>query len=755
MAAFLSSFYLEKEIDNGKLRMSQLSLTVEKLLKKMSVENCKLPLENLMNLLPTYELEIDNSTKVLFAFQAHIFHYKTGNFLLSIPETYDPKKRQIYLVSDMLTNNTQILYYIASLNKYFQKFGKFCFYCKKNFTSRGCNHRCSQVRLCFACKRPFLEVNTFITRENKSHFCNSNLFPSPTKTCTTCNIFFLSQECFEEHKKKVCRWGWKCPKCNIFQGRNGFFKTQEEIKRKHICGQRFCNFCGELKEIPHFCTLKKHKAQKEFTNLAFVSFLYSGFNVSKCKTCYTQNNGKPCQNCPSHTELPLSCIILQEGERRDFFSSHIIHDNSIEDSMKLVPIQNNPLYFSYIPSFVEKTPKLAPEGRITRFGKRTSKTKCKDIFRKEKMSLLDKFFDYLMQNNFSNSTIFLYSGVSQDMFFILQGLLDNGLSPNVVKNHNHIKLIEEKKLSLRFVEIQNYFHSSFRDLCHRVDQPMPYFPLQWVQKSFFSYNGKPPNLNDLFDFEDTEKDLEEKKEYVSKLAPLNWNFKKEYILYLTKRVKISAIVMLDFLKEAFYCQNVILKHFKHSSESWTYLHPVNPPIFTAASYSFQMFLHMTGNSSNIRTIHNPIPFNSSKGEVQYIMYIMSQNPNEKFTMAWSPEGQKSFGYTKPDAISGNQVWYYNGCFYHGHSKEKCKFKTKETSEARHKKELEFNQKIEKLKKENPAVEITVMWECMWRSLKQKDKDVKYFLKNIYRNPPLSRLNPREAGKIKFVVTKMW
>ena len=465
--------------------MPQLSFTVEKLLQKLSPENCKLPFEKLMKLLPTYELDLDNSTKVLFEFQAHIFHYKTGNFLMSIPENYDPHQRQIYLVSDMLTNDTQILYYISSLKNYFRRFGKFCFSCKKSFTSRGCNHKCSQVLSCFACKRPFLEVKTFLTRENRSFFCNSRLIPGLSQKCPTCNIIFFSQECFEEHKKKVCRWGWKCPKCNIFQGRNGFFRTQEEIKRKHICGQRFCNICGELKENRHFCSLKKHKAQEEFTNLAFVSFLYSGFNVSKCKMCYIQNNGQPCSNCPAFTELPLSCIIMQECERRDCFSSHIIHDNSIEDSMKLVQTENNPLRFSYIPTFVEKTPKLAPEGRKTRFGMRATKTKCENIFRKEKMSLLDKFFDYLLHNNFSNSTIFIYSGVSQDMFFIFQGLLDNGLSPNIVKNHNHIKLIEEKKLRLRFVEIQNYFHSSFRDLCNRIYEPVPFFPLQWVQKKNF------------------------------------------------------------------------------------------------------------------------------------------------------------------------------------------------------------------------------------------------------------------------------
>ena len=745
VASFLSSLSLEQENDNLKqfLEFSKLHIIVQKLVDNLLPENCSRSVKDLIKLLQSQELEITINRKVSMTFQAHFFHFKSGNFLMSIPENFDPTMRQIYLASDVPASETKILYYVPCLKWYFNKFGKFCFFCKKHFTSRGCNHKCSKAICCFSCKRPFLQQDTFITRETKSFFCSTNLLPAPSQTCKICNITFFSQECYTEHKKKVCRWGWKCLKCNIYQGRNGFFKNQQEIELKHICGKRYCNFCGQIKEAFHFCCLKQHKPQPELTNLAFVVFSYSGFNVSKCKTCYNKNNGKPCPQCPQHMEKPISCIILQENDARNTFSTHILNDKTINS---MPAYQKGEIFnYSYIPPFVDKSPKIAPEGRKTRFGKRQKQTKQQDIFCKPELSFMNQFFDFLMKNKFSNSTIFVYSGLSKDMFFILQGLLDNGFSPNIVKNHNQIMLIEEKKLSLRFVEVQNYLYCSFRELCDRIQKPVPYFPLQWIQSRLFTYIGNSPSLDDFFDFEDSEADLKEKQRFLSTL-PAKWNFVEHYVTYLNLKIEIIATAMLEFFKESFFCQKVILNHFKYLPNTWTFLHPANPPIFTAATYSFQMFLQMSKQANVLRTINRPIPFQSSKGEIEYIMYTMWKNENLELEMAWSPYGQKNLKYTKPDAISENKIWYYNGCHYHGHSAENCKYKSKVPAEKQKEKELEFFEKIKKLKREKKDATIEIMWECVWRELKKTDKEVKFFMTNIFRNPPMSRLDPREAGK---------
>ncbi len=335
------------------------------------------------------------------------------------------------------------------------------------------------------------------------------------------------------------------------------------------------------------------------------------------------------------------------------------------------------------------------------------------------------------------------------MFFILQGLLDNGYVPKVVKNQNQIMMIDEKKLSLRFVEVQNYLHCTFRELCKRIHCPIPFFPHKWIQSKYFEYKGSPPTLKDFFDFEDTKQDLMEKEDKIKKFEKNKmWDFQKELIAFLEQKVKIIATAMLDFFQEAFHCQRVLYTNLKplKPNENWNFLHPANPPIFTTATYSFQLFLRITDESNNLRTVGTPIPFQSSKGEIEFIMYQIWKNPENKIQMAWSSEGQKNFQYTKPDGYFNGKVWYYHGCFYHGHKQTECKFKTKESYKSRQKKYEDFEVKLQKMQKNSNIEDITIMWECTWRHLKKTDKDVQHFIKNIYRNPPMSRLDAREAGK---------
>ncbi len=366
------------------------------LLNSLGSENLNKPIEELFECLPNYKIEIEPCQKIQLAFQVHLFHFKTGNYVQSIPSEFNSKLRQIYFAIEKCENLIKYLYPIFSLNVFFERFGKFCFYCKRTFTSRGCNHKCSKVTNCFSCKRPFKQIDTFVTSETASFFCTGSLSPSFTQKCPKCNILYYSQECFNEHKKKVCCWGWKCPKCEIYQGRNGFFKTQDEIKSKHICGQRNCNFCGEKRDKQHLCTLKEYKHQNEFTNLAFVSFAYSGFNISKCFECYMKNDKKPCSFCPTMQEKPISCIVFQEELNRKSFSSLILNDPTFQSKLfEPVSKQQSFLEYSYIPSFVHQSPKLSPEGRKTRFGKReTQKRKCNDAFSKTTMTFMDIFLTF-------------------------------------------------------------------------------------------------------------------------------------------------------------------------------------------------------------------------------------------------------------------------------------------------------------------------------------------------------------------------
>uniref|UniRef100_A0A914I773 DNA-directed DNA polymerase n=1 Tax=Globodera rostochiensis TaxID=31243 RepID=A0A914I773_GLORO len=52
--------------------------------------------------------------------------------------------------------------------------------------------------------------------------------------CDICNKDFHNEGCFEEHKKKACNIYHRCGKCGQA------YRTD----RKHVCGEKFCKFCG-------------------------------------------------------------------------------------------------------------------------------------------------------------------------------------------------------------------------------------------------------------------------------------------------------------------------------------------------------------------------------------------------------------------------------------------------------------------------------------------------------------------------------
>ncbi len=753
MAAFFSALSNEgkSHIFNQTILCENYDM-FENIVKRLSCAigeyNIQGSIEYFVNLLPNYYIELDNS-QINLKFQVQMFHTKSGNFIASIPKEFDSKLRQIYLATDSYDPEKQIFFLIPKLKSFYKKFGHYCVFCRKIFTSRGCIHKCSKIPSCFCCHRPYLEIETYVTYETSDYFCNGLLTPSPSSTCQKCNVTYYSSNCYEKHRSKVCKHGWKCPSCKIFQSCNKFYKSQEDVKKKHCCHQRTCNFCGKVKEIPHFCTLKQVPETKEFTNLAFVSFYYSGYNVSKCKECFILEN-RPCLNCLDELESPICCAILQEEKNRNSFSLKYILETKMEKEMtNFTSFFPKEFQFAYIPYFVQKHPNLAPEGRKTHFGQRQKRSqKYTNAFSTPDMTFMQMFFDYLMKNNFSNSTILVYSGINRDMFYILQGLLHNGFSPKVIKHHNQIMLIEDNFLGLRFVEIQNYLNCTFKEMCVRIGKNQPFFPLSWLQPKFYKYSGKPPTIDDYFNFEDSKSDIEEKKNLIQTFQG-TWNFQSELLQYIGKVIKILAHVFLDFLKETFYCQQILLYNLNIDENLETFLHPLNSPIFTAGTYAFQLFLKYSEHSKNITTVNNPIPFKSSRGEIEYIEYVKWQNPNLKLEYAWSPSGQRDLYYSKPDAYSetDSTLWYYHGCFFHSHHTDKCFFKRKTSNNlAAIEEERKFKKKLWLIKENHKVENVVIMWECVWRHMKKNNTNVKYFMQNIFQNPPMHRLQPRDAGK---------
>ncbi len=707
-------------------------------------------LEMLQEKLRNISIRTSENQVISLDLQYTIFHCQSGLFLEHLPKKFDPSKRQIYLAC----NNTDLsvqnnFFVIPHLKSLFQKFGLYCFYCQKYFTSKGCQHKCKLSESCFACRRVFLAPSTYTTLETKPFFCNGQISEGEEEKCEKCNVTLYSKECKEYHLKKSCRWGWKCLKCNIYQSRNRYFKSQSDIAAQHICGRRVCNYCGILKNKNHFCSLQKPSLKNEFTNLAFVFFEYSGYNPGKCKSCYLLN--EKCEICANgyEKEKPIICSLLQEEESRESFTSYIFYDDEIERKNSLPLAKTSKSYFkkSYWP--VSFKPELAPEGRKTRFSKRKMPYKSLHVFAKTGMTVVEKLLDYLLKGHFSNSTIFVHG---QDLFYILQALHLNGFTPNIVKKENQIMLVEEKNLGLRFVETDNYVKVSQESSLQN-----PYFPFRWLHPHFFDYVGKPPKIDDFFCFEDCESHLDAKERFCnSLLSQEKWVFIENLTSFVLQKVTILADGILSFLQETFDAQIVLQTHLQPNKEIFL-LHPVNPPIFTAPTYAFHLFLHFCKQANDLKSIKKEIYFRSSLGEIEYTSFLKWKHPEKNIIDAWSPFGQHDLKVTRPDAFSDSNIWFYNGCFFHGHTSSECYFKSKANKETQEEKRALFMKKIEKIQKEQPHLIVSIMWECQWRKAKREDPEIKEFIKKIYRFPPPQRLNPREAiyGGLNEVYSLYW
>ena len=113
--------------------------------------------------------------------------------------------------------------------------------------------------------------------------------------------------------------------------------------RRHICGKsKFCNLCFEKylaksndsHYAEHYCPVKQHMPQKEYSNLGFITFQYEKI-VSAEKT-----------------ELrAMLCNIIYEATQRGHFECQFV----AETSLLWENVKRFSFNFSYWPSYIEST----------------------------------------------------------------------------------------------------------------------------------------------------------------------------------------------------------------------------------------------------------------------------------------------------------------------------------------------------------------------------------------------------------------
>jgi hypothetical protein len=89
-----------------------------------------------------------------------------------------------------------------------------------------------------------------------------------TRYCRTCNRWFLSETCFQNHvilKKKcklICHWRQVYRNCT-------FLVTGDS---KHECFKKFCNYCNKKQYSGHLCYMAPLKASKISETYMYVFF---------------------------------------------------------------------------------------------------------------------------------------------------------------------------------------------------------------------------------------------------------------------------------------------------------------------------------------------------------------------------------------------------------------------------------------------------------------------------------------------------
>ena len=675
--------------------------------------------------------------------QYNFFHKSTGSFLGSIPCHFDPTQRQLYFVTDSEDffeiksfYAESVIFPIEKISLLFKTFGFFCFFCRKYFTTKGCFHRCKIPKTCFACHRAVALPSTFITTDTINYFCQVSS-KSSNFVCNKCHVTYYSENCLEHHLKHVCRFGWKCSNCNIYQHISKHFKSIEDIKQRHNCYERICQFCGERKTTNHFCTINKVNFSEEFTDLAFFQIDVRGFLKIRCDTCFYLPTDTFCGSCKKDSEDVIQCTAFLRNQNSMKYNAYIFRDNNLGRDKIIEDILEN----TFLPA--NKTHISIPRKKKVRFYQRAKPILDTNIFDQDRLNCIEKFLKFIIESGNTNYTFVTQSNESGELLHILKVLCQNGFSPKIFKRNSQILLIEETRFSLRFIDLQNYIDIPLRILAKSKNIELPFFPFKWLNQKQFSYVGVPPtSLKDFFNFEDTNSDILEKESFLKKVKD-PWSLGEELQYYSIQKTKVTAITCLDFVKNSFFSQEQLSHHL--NLEIVHYLHPFNAPLFTIASYAFKLFLLFCKESKRIKLVNKPINFPSSKGEIQFVSYIAWKFPDIKIQHGWSPYGQKKFLHAIPDGYTEGKCWFYNGCYYHGHNPKHCLQKNIKNPEARLEKEKSFFEKMAKLK-EAENVEIIVKWECKWRQDLKQNPDVKYFMENIFRDPPCHRLNPRDAGK---------
>jgi G:T-mismatch repair DNA endonuclease (very short patch repair protein) len=669
------------------------------------------------------------------------------------PPVFDRSKVPIFLY---LTKAEDIDHVVPILlfKQFYRLKHLHCHFCDKVYRGKVFHHFCKKEQSCFACKRIYKKQGDWEDDELSDFTCNVRLVPEVEQNCQHCNMLLKSQQCASFHgaNKSVSnceKKGFLCTKCKKYVHISGKIKSSE-AKKKHTCGTKFCQTCHKFYELhsDHQCPIKKVNPPVKWNNLGFISLFYK---VNGTKEGFEHE--------------VVSGVINFECNKKCRFSQELfLSDYFLSSSQNLPQPPPENMLFEYYDYLDTSLSEQEAKGRYnTNPSSNSKKDMTEKCMKSKNKGLIHSIFKRIL-----NPTFQAYSFVCDsdgDLQILLSTLIELGITPQIVIDEKKFHYFFIREYNQIYLNRKSYVTGTSLDLLEIIEtrNNMSYFPLEVLNNLPPNYEGLPPaiHLYDQFNFQDVDR-YNIRRLYGSESK--QWNLLKEWLDHIKTINLILTEAMLNFFKMAIDLQRNLTKakecpELPEKLTEQTFFSPFQFPIVSSGSLVLQTFLYFNQTQQltplyALNDEYGPYSNNSSKGEMELVLYLAHFHKNEPIYSSYSNLGQKKFGVLKPDAYfpTLKRLIFYHGCWWHGCSDPNCP-SLKHNKDMYNKKlgktykELQesFEKKVAKFKANcGNDHEVKVYYACEWNKLKEENASVIEFMKNVFMARPLKRMAIRES-----------
>ena len=643
-----------------------------------------------------------------FKSQITIFSSVSGKKIYSFPPEFDETRRQMYLLAYNLDYPTLHVHAIRNVKAFFRKMGHHCFFCSKTTYSNSHQHFCTAVkkRLCFLCRRPKAELETYITEVNKAFFCNSKThtkcLKEKFKKCK-CNLTFRTIDCKTFHKKMVCRKLFFCEKCNTCISTSKTL-TQSHLQKSHVCYTTACRWCRALikKGLNHLCTMTRVNYQKYHDAIGILAVEVISHSPHNCKSCYEDLN--LCTK--TEKDEPNLCVLLLEKveqNMRGIFDRYVF---APEKMGPLSEVKENCYFFENRPVILQEKMDARQEKKVPCRKKMMCQNYIQHFSQKRSsLNVIESLILTLIKKSVqtaSGITVLVFNGQHVELHFIMEACLSNSITPTVFKKDQGLISVEIPHTKIRFCNADNYFECSLDSLRLKFQMRPYYFPTVLNHESMYSSSLRPPDEDSYFCFSDDEQTIKEKKAWIKEMKKSQkvWLFNEELIQATVQRAKVMLVAVTDFVAKSFRLQEK-LNHIQTDQNDLPndaeldFIHPFSRPLCTNAGYSYYLFLLKMRKtmSSEVNVVPRPETgffqrISQEESEwTSYLIHSYGFSLSDVCTAFSRPEGQKKVAGIYPDIVTPLFMGWFHGCYYHGC--ECLSLKSKEEEEKAKQRQLDF------------------------------------------------------------------